>query len=558
MMGLLPNSSTRDLPQALQQAWQAAQACWQHPFVSARGGPQWVLASQPLFFHSLWSQLSEHAIHIYWPDFERHGTQSALSPYLAIALACEMGYFYFAPGNAAFAADLQFQARHQLSSHSLNTADRVLQQFLQLIVLDKLHQKGMATTRFLQIRQQSPDTRLPPWIARLYEYLWRLPTGDLTGAYTRASSLSDLEETTACLAQLIFHRQRYGDPFDRHLLSQLRQFLNYAVHHLNTPVDTPVPLLMVLPQPLGMLIPPKSGAYARPEDKAEAKKREATADPVNPRGVVRGCLSPQQLLSLLPGHQSLALLSRYYRQAAWPYLYPLRPPKPLAENVLEGIETWTLDHPIQQLNWQASLTTSPTLIPGITTRQQVQTIYPSQDTTPHERPQLTLYLDTSQSMPDPQQEQSLVVLTGFVLMLSALQMQWPVRIINWSEGESDTGLTHDEQKLTQALLQAPRGSTHFPLETLLAEARSSEPPQIIRVLLSDLGTVKSLQQLAEITPSILAELNSITLQCLLYLPLPAPYQQRSLQQLQALLPRWHFQALSHPSTQAQLWSHSHA
>lgn len=160
-------------------------------------------------------------------------------------------------------------------------------------------------------------------------------------------------------------------------------------------------------------------------------------------------------------------------------------------------------------------------------------------------------------MPHPHHEQSLAVLTGFVLMLSALQMQWPVRIITWSEGESDTGPTHNEKKLAQALLQSPQGSTHFPLETLLAEAKSAQQPHEIRVLLSDLGTVESLQQLAVINPSAIAELNNISLQCLLYLPLPIAYQQSSLSRLQDPLPRWRFQALTHPQSMPQLWSHPH-
>lgn len=520
------------------QAWTTAQAWWRPlPF---KLNYQWV--EDRTFPDGLFSALDARTLQVNLHTLPR-------TPYLSLHLAQSMGYFYLWPDTAAFAGTLQLQSRAQLREQSHATADKALQDFLTLRIWHHLHQQGAPVVSALRdnLHQDLPNPHKPHlahWIARLCEYLWQLAPGDLTRRCLPRRAPTELEEYSAALAYRHFLVQPYGQRPQDQLLQQLTAFLTAGRPHFQSPAqahDREV-LTMTVDKPLGLqLQAPDQGTQSTSDPAAPAPEPSDLILPESPHH-----LSPKTLQALLPQHPPLELALQSYREAAWPYLFRLHPPSTPPANVPESSQLWQLGDPIQALNWSDSLSRSPTLIPGLTTQQHRHSpdARPAETGHPACAPRLSIYLDCSQSMPDPQHDTSLLTLMGFVWMLSAHRRGYAIAVINWSESWQSTGYTRNTTQLGKALLRRPEGGTRFPLTHLL-----QSPPNSVQLILSDLGWVQTLQGLMQSDPDRLKQLNHVAPRtwCFVHLPLPAPIQQRTLQQLHQALPQWHFFILNHPT-----------
>jgi hypothetical protein len=121
---------------------------------------------------------------------------------------------------------------------------------------------------------------------------------------------------------------------------------------------------------------------------------------------------------------------RYYRERALPYLipFPVRIIPQMSDPLPEGLDLWDPSSEFDRIDWLGTLTTSPVVIPGITTRERLTGDSPGHET---ERKPIDLYLgvDCSGSMPDPATILSYPVLAGAVIALSALRAGSHVKVV---------------------------------------------------------------------------------------------------------------------------------
>lgn len=187
----------------------------------------------------------------------------------------------------------------------------------------------------------------------------------------------------------------------------------------------------------------------------------------------------------------------WYRELAAPLLvrFPVRNVPAAPETVLGGLEIWDVGEDLSLIDWSATVTASPVVVPGLTTRQrEVHTDEPRELTT---KPvDLDLYVDSSGSMPDGRRTLAPITLAGVVLALSALRAGASVQVTVWS-GASDVastdGFTRDANVVLLGLMAFFGGRTQFPLHllrsTFLAEpAREPRTGRSTHIaVISDLG-----------------------------------------------------------------------
>ncbi len=146
---------------------------------------------------------------------------------------------------------------------------------------------------------------------------------------------------------------------------------------------------------------------------------------------------------------------RYYKERALPYLVRF-PEKKIGEKsdpLPEGLETWDIGMPMEDVSWFDSIMVSPRPVPGITTVQRVYGDSPG--STPSRVP-LDLYIgiDCSGSMPNPQYTLSYPVLAGVIMALSALRAGARVMVVLSGEpgsSMSTEGFERSEYEILKVL-----------------------------------------------------------------------------------------------------------
>jgi len=161
---------------------------------------------------------------------------------------------------------------------------------------------------------------------------------------------------------------------------------------------------------------------------------------------------------------------RYYREAALPHLIPF--PKKKAphslETQIEGLEVWEIGDALDDIDWLASLSLSPQVVPGVTTMKRHTSLVPGAE--PDYKPvDLDIYIDSSGSMPNPQTHISYMAIAGAVICLSALRSGSRVQATLWSGKHqfiSTPGFIRDENAILRILTDHFGGSTAFPIHVL--------------------------------------------------------------------------------------------
>lgn len=179
----------------------------------------------------------------------------------------------------------------------------------------------------------------------------------------------------------------------------------------------------------------------------------------------------------------------YYRERALPFLvpFPQRQVPDSPEPQLEGLEPWETGDPLDELDGLQSVLQSPRVIPGLTTVRRQYGEEPGQ--VAQRRPvDLDLYVDSSGSMPNPQQRVSYLSLAGAVIALSALRAGSRVQVTLWS-GKNEflhtRGFVRDERDILRVLTGFYGGGTTFPIhrlrETHLGKGRHERPAHILMI-----------------------------------------------------------------------------
>jgi hypothetical protein len=161
---------------------------------------------------------------------------------------------------------------------------------------------------------------------------------------------------------------------------------------------------------------------------------------------------------------------RYYRERALADLvpFPQRVTQAAPEPQMEGLEPWQTGDPLDEIDWLQSILQSPRVIPGLTTMRRVHGSVPAQERerTPVD---LDIYVDSSGSMPNPQQRTSFLALAGSIIALSALRAGSRVQATLWSGKQQVTatdGFVRDEDAILRVLTGFYGGATCFPIHRL--------------------------------------------------------------------------------------------
>ncbi|MBI3469604.1 MAG: VWA domain-containing protein [Planctomycetes bacterium] len=173
------------------------------------------------------------------------------------------------------------------------------------------------------------------------------------------------------------------------------------------------------------------------------------------------------------------ITARYYRERALPYLVPF-PTKRIpqaTDTIPEGLDVWDIGSPIDHVDWIGTLLASPTIIPGVTTRERLYGDSPGSD--PQTLPfDLYLGIDCSGSMGDPAYQLSYPVLAGAVVALSALRAGSRVKVVLSGEpGQtiSTDGFVRDQKTVMRMLANYLGTGYSFGIHRL-AETFTSDKP----------------------------------------------------------------------------------
>ncbi|MGV3524677.1 MAG: hypothetical protein ACO1RX_10640 [Candidatus Sericytochromatia bacterium] len=513
------------------QAWEQARRSWS----------PWLRLPPPQLSETVELAQFELARQQIWVNataLEKRG----LLPWLSAILAHEIGHAVVLPGSLGPWQQLCARVAQELEPEQIPQAAQVVNLFADLVINTRLQRAGLPMLELLQQLQRSgpPLSPLGQWSARVYTWLWELPEEALH------LPLSETAEAEALLAAHLLETP-LRDPlhsaaaFARlccdHLLTEgpSRNALDIQAHDgASAPVDSSLPH--------GLSQRSVSPSPEHPSQRSDYLEPDAYC----------GRLKLLQL-----GGRREVWLSQYYRERAWPWLLSHWPQSVQARerSAPEGDTPWELDRPVQDIDWTASLSRSPVVVPGVTTLRQRHgrdhTSSHRQTRTPEG---LDLYLDMSGSVPDPGQSCSPLVLAATILVLSALRKRLPVRVTGWSGSEQRLGTpwTRHAPSLLEALMHYPGGTTAFPLELLRTRYSQQARPSWV-VLLSDEGGLAGLasHERKALTQGIVAT-GSVGAACLFLpadMPLPdwpelpaAGWQLQALgsepQAIQALCRQW--------------------
>jgi hypothetical protein len=221
-------------------------------------------------------------------------------------------------------------------------------------------------------------------------------------------------------------------------------------------------------------------------------------------------------LALYASSDANAVIAAWYESAARRWVRPMVQPS-TAEKAPDAtipgpVDDWALGDDLADLDWPASLSTSATIVPGVTTRRRDW--LPDSDPESTESVQLDLYIDSSGSMTDPTRE-SPAVLAGTILILSVLRGGGRVRVTSFSGPGQVAGgarFTRDRAEALRDLCLYFAGSTTFPLDLYGARYRAPAPLGETRrhvVVLSDEGLQSMFGEGQEQYATVAAEVRAL-------------------------------------------------
>ena len=447
-------------------------------------------------------RLMDQAVVVSLPEVASCGVEG----FALEVLAHEIGHHVLAPATLTEHTRMIARMRWALPTVERH-APMVSNLYTDLLINDRL-QRGMAL-RLAEVYRalgvQSKPGAVWTLYMRIYEVLWSLERGALGGGTT-----DDRIEGDAWLGA------RLVRSYARDWLEGSGRFAALLLPHLMEDeksaaliekwLDTRNAAAGGSPAGLaeeeagereGAIHPAQDPALADlPRNEAALEEVEApreTLENVSARGQAREPFQYGEILRAagvqLSDHEAAV---RYYRERARPHLvrFPSRETPEGTDPMPEGLEPWDFGHPLDSADWIQTVLQSPKVIPGMTTVQRVWGT--TEGTLPKHVPlDLDLYVDSSGSMPNPQQLTSYPALAGAVLCLSALRAGARVQATLWSgknQVTSTPGFVRDEEIVLRVLTGYYGGGTAFPIHALrdtYASRRIEAGPAHILVISDD-------------------------------------------------------------------------
>jgi len=399
-------------------------------------------------------------------------------------LAHEIGHHVLAPATLTDHGRMIARMRWALPTVE-HHAPMVANLYTDILINDRLQRsaglKLAAVYRVLGERGGGGDAVWALY-TRIYEILWSLPRGSLGGGAT-----DDRLEGDAWLGT------RLVRSYARDWLDGSGRFAALLLPHLLEDTKSAKLVEKLLDtrdagaggDPAGLVeedVEERAGAVHPAQDPAlsgvdddegEAKRREPTevARPAVGRGQAREPFQFGELLRasgvIISDHDAAV---KYYRERAAPFLipFPTRRSPQSTDPLPEGLEPWDVGDALDAADWLQSVLLSPHVVPGMTTVQRVWGT--AEGTEPARIPlDLDLYVDSSGSMPNPQQLTSFPALAGAILCMSALRAGARVQATLWSgkhQCSTTRGFVRDSTEVLDVLTGYFGGGTQFPIHVL--------------------------------------------------------------------------------------------
>ncbi len=422
---------------------------------------------------------------------------AGLAAYAPEILAHEVGHHVYAPADLADHARMLARMRRALPTKE-GLAGLVANLYTDLLINDRLQRD--ARLRLADIYQRiGRGATHAMWTLymRLYEILWSLPRGTLASA-----PVPDAMEGDALLAV------RVARSFARDWLDGAGRFAALCLPYLmqddarafeqtvkglrdteNAGAGGEVPGGITERDPAeatGAVHPAEEDPDADHAAEAERDRDQRQRMPAppagrhTPGGQAREPFEYGEILrsaGLRISDHELAI--RYYRERALPHLvpFPVRQDPAGQEPLPEGVDTWDVASPIEDIDWAQTAARSPRVVPGVTTVERTWGVM--EGAQPAATPiDLDLYVDSSGSMPNPQVLTSHLALAGAIIALSAFRAGARVQATLWS-GKRDFittgGFIQNAHEVLKVVTGYIGGATAFPIHILRDTFQARKP-----------------------------------------------------------------------------------
>jgi hypothetical protein len=256
---------------------------------------------------------------------------------------------------------------------------------------------------------------------------------------------------------------------------------------------------------------------------AAAASGAAAAAPVEGPGTSGQGYGLAQTLELYRDSGANDVIAAWYQTRARRYVRPMlqrsTAAPPSSADLPGPLADWELGDELADLDWAASLASSPTVVPGVTTRRREY--LPDTPPVATTTLDLDLYIDSSGSMVSPRYE-SPAVLAGTILVLSVLRGGGRVRVTSFSAAGQVAGgarFTRDRLEALRDLTTYFGGGTVFPLDLYGSRyrgpGRRSDTVRRHVVVLSDEGLMSMFgagqPQFADVAARVRRGLDTATL-----------------------------------------------
>jgi len=489
-----------------QAAWPGALAYWSR-FVQL-SEPSWCFTHDDERRESLAGsfamiRLVDHVVVISLRQVHKHG----LHNFATEILAHEIGHHVYCPADLTDNARLLARIRAGLPTKEQH-GPVVSNLYTDLLINHRLQRAGLNIAGVYQKLSVKNAGRLWTLYMRIYEVLWNLPRGTLAAGKVDARINAD----ASLGARLIrSYSAEWLDGAGRFACLCLPYLLEdeqlASAGPMRAWLDTQDAGAGGLPDGLAEIDESEIEGAIHPADDPELSgvaKDERSGETGDARERIGGQKTlkkyrqPFEYADVLQATGAKApreeLIARYYRERAMPWLvrFPQRETPAAIDPYPEGLDPWDVGEAIEDVDWLATVMTSPQIIPGVTTRQRL--IGTSPGTTP-ERTPIDLYLgvDCSGSMGNPADHLSYPVLAGAIIALSALRAGSRVKVVLSGEpGRTigTDGFVRDEMLVLKTLTDYLGTGTTFGIhrlaETFNHYPQSARPVHILIVTDNDI------------------------------------------------------------------------
>jgi hypothetical protein len=415
-------------------------------------------------------------------------TQLGLDDYAVEILAHEIGHHVLAPSTVADHFRLLARIRRGLPTLETH-APMIANLYTDLLINDRLQRQAGLRMADVYARMQAgakqaaqQEDALWALYMGIYESLWKLDKGSLGGP------TEDKEAEGDC-----WLGARLVRVYAQDWMTGAGRFAALVLPYLVKSVDgsemaaligdtvhagqgsEPVGIVDIEADEVGGNIHPSRDAAITGGEPGEAEKHAEPSGRQSRQPFEYGEILKAAGITL----SDEAIAVRYYRERALPHLvrFPSRRQCRSTEPQLEGLEPWEMGDPLDEVDWLQSVTVSPQPIPGLTTVRRLYGEEPSTDEV-REPVDLDLYVDSSGSMPNPQQQISYLTLAGAIIAMSALKAGASVQASLWSgthECVSTSSFVRNEVEILTVLTGFFGGGTAFPIHKLRDTYEGRDP-----------------------------------------------------------------------------------